>query len=106
MQPPHSVYTTGSWRPFPGQEEAFLAAWEEFASWAGELPGAGEPAVLARDLRDEGRFVSFAAWDDIEAVRSWKGHPEFKERMSRVQQHVDKFAPTELDVVASARREA
>jgi heme-degrading monooxygenase HmoA len=93
------VYTTGSWQPFPGQEEAFVAAWEEFAGWAAELDGAGE-AILARDVRVEGRYVSFLGWDDMEAVRGWKAHPEFKERMGRVQQFIDKFAPTELEVVA------
>ena len=35
----YSVYTTGSWQPFPGQEEAFIAAGEEFAEWAAGLDG-------------------------------------------------------------------
>jgi heme-degrading monooxygenase HmoA len=96
----YPVYTTGSWQPFPGQQEAFLAAWQEFAAWAASLDGAGHPQVLARDLRAEGRFVSFMGWRDLDAVRGWKGHPEFKERMSRVQQFIDEFAPTELEVVA------
>lgn len=95
----YPVYTTGSWQPFPGQEKAFIAAWEEFAGWAAGLDGAGE-AILASDVRAEGRYVSFLGWHDMEAVRGWKGHPEFKERMSRVQQFVDKFAPTEVEVVA------
>lgn len=93
------IYTTGSWKPFPGHEEAFLAAWSEFMGWATSLPGAGE-AILARDLRDPERFVSFAAWDGVEAMRGWKDSPEFKPRMGRVQEHIDKFAPTEVDVVA------
>ena len=93
------VYTTGSWKPLPGHEERFVEAWTEFATWASERPGAGK-ALLARDLRDPERFVSFMEWENVEAVRGWKGSPEFKERMSRVQQHVDKFAPTELEVVA------
>ena len=60
--------------------------------------------ILARDVRAEGRYVSFVGWDDMEAVRGWKEHSEFKERMSRVQQFVDKFAPTELEVVARLQR--
>jgi len=96
-----ATYTTGSWRPFDGHEEAFLSAWKEFAGWAATLPGAGK-AFLARDLRDPGRFVSFMHWEDIEAVRAWKTSPEFKPRMSKVQEHIDKFAPTELEVVADA----
>ena len=73
---------------------------KEFVGWAASLPGA-ETAVLARDLRDPGRYVSFMAWSDLESVRAWKGSPEFKPRMSRVQEHIDKFAPTELEVVAT-----
>ena len=96
------VYTTGSWKPFPGQEEPFVAAWIEFVKWASERPGAGT-ALLTRDLRDAERFVSFMDWESIEAVRGWKGSSEFKERMSRVQQHIDKFAPTELEVVAACK---
>ena len=93
------VYTTGSWRPFEGQEEAFVERWSEFSAWASGFPGAGR-AVLARDVRDTERFVSFVVWDSWEAMRAWKDSPEFKERMGRVQQHVDKFAPTEIEVVA------
>ena len=33
------VYTTGWWKPFPGQEEAFVDAWTEFASWAERAAG-------------------------------------------------------------------
>ena len=95
-----TIYTTGSWKPLPGHEAGFLEAWQEFMAWATGLPGAGE-AVLARDVRDSERFVSFAAWDSMDAVRAWKDSPEFKPRMSQVQRHIDKFAPTELDVVLS-----
>jgi heme-degrading monooxygenase HmoA len=92
-------YTTGSWRPFPGKEDDFVEAWEEFAGWGSAFEGAGT-ATLARDLRDEGVFTSFMDWDSVEAIRAWKTHPEFKERMGQVQQYIDTFAPTELKVVA------
>jgi heme-degrading monooxygenase HmoA len=95
------VFTTGWWKPFPGQEEEFVEAWVEFGSWASGLPGAGT-ARLTRDLRDPEHFVSFMEWESIEAVRGWKGSSEFKDRMSRVQKHVHKFSPTELELVASA----
>ncbi len=93
------TYTTGSWRPFPGHEAAFIDAWIEFSAWASSLPGAGE-AVLARDLRDAERFISVVEWESLDAVRGWKSSPEFKPRMARVQAHIDTFAPTELEVVA------
>lgn len=94
------AFTTGYWKPYDGQEEAFIEAWAVFAHWASEMPGAGT-VRLARDLRNPGHFVSFAAWESIEAIRAWKSSPEFKERMGRVQQHVDKFSPTELELVAA-----
>ena len=99
-RPGSPVYTTGSWRPFPGHEDAFLDAWREFASWSCRMPGA-HLALLGRDLRDPERFVSFMGWDSIDDVRGWKGSPEFKSRMAPVQEHVDRFAPTELEVAAA-----
>ena len=93
------VYATGSWKPFAGREQAFLEEWKDFMGWACSLPGARR-AVLTRDLRDRERFVSFSAWDDLEALKAWKSSPEFKARMSRVQAHIDSFAPTELEIVA------
>ena len=101
-----AFYSTGSWQPLAGQEEPFLEAWTEFSSWAGSQPGAAGAAVLARDLRDRERFISFMPWESLDAIQAWKAHDEFKQRMSGVQAFVDKFAPTETEVVARARRTA
>jgi heme-degrading monooxygenase HmoA len=95
-----AFYSTGSWQPHAGHEEQFLEAWRDFSRWSATMPGAGGEAVLARDLRDCGRFVSFMPWMSLEAIRAWKAHPEFKQRMGVVQEHVDRFAPTETEVVA------
>jgi heme-degrading monooxygenase HmoA len=100
-----AIYTTGSWKPNPGSEEAFVEAWSEFAAWASAMPGAGE-LRLVRDLHEPGRFVSFGDWQDLERVRAWKSSPEFRERMARVLQHVDDFGPTELELVATAEQGA
>lgn len=97
------LYTQGSWTPSPGKEEAFVEAWSEFAGWASGRPGAGT-LRLARDVRNWERFVSFGTWDSADDVRAWKSHPEFRERIARVLQHVDEFEPTELELVASASR--
>jgi heme-degrading monooxygenase HmoA len=96
-----AIYTSGTWQLDPGNEEAFVAAWTEFARWASGMPGAGT-LRLARDLRASGRFVSFGAWDSLEAVRAWKSAPDFRERMAHLLQHVAEFEPSELAVVASA----
>ena len=95
------VYTTGSWKTKPEQEQAFIEAWLEFAAWASASSGAGT-LRLARDVRSRDRFVSFGRWDSIDSVRAWKTSPEFRERIGRVVQHVDEFEPTELVVAATA----
>jgi heme-degrading monooxygenase HmoA len=93
-------YTTGNWTPKADEEEAFIEAWLEFADWARQIPGA-RTLRLARDMSDQTRFVSFGRWESIEAVRAWKGSPEFQERMSHVQEHVAQFVPAELEVIAT-----
>jgi heme-degrading monooxygenase HmoA len=96
-----TVYTSGTWKPTPGREEAFVEAWKNFAAWASRIPGAGR-LQLTRDLHDEGRYVSFGDWASEDAVRGWKDSPEFKERMAQVLQHVGEFQPAELGLVATA----
>jgi heme-degrading monooxygenase HmoA len=98
-----AFYSTGSWQPFAGQEQGFLDAWEEFAGWASGMAGAAGEALLVRDLRAPERFVSFMPWESLEAIKAWKSDPEFKPRMARVQAFVDRFAPTETEVVARVR---
>lgn len=96
-----TVYTSGTWKPIPGREEVFVGAWEQFAAWASQMPGAGRLS-LTRDLNDEGRYVSLGHWANEDAVRGWKGSPEFKERMAQVLQHVADFQSAELGLLATA----
>jgi heme-degrading monooxygenase HmoA len=98
-----TVYTSGTWKPTPGREQAFVEAWERFAAWASRLPGAGR-LLLTRDLGEAGRYVSFGDWASEDAIRDWKGSPEFKERMAQVLQHVGEFRPAELGLVATAEQ--
>ena len=95
------LITTGTWRPKAGAEDAFVAAWSEFAGWASSMPGAGI-LRLGRDMSDAERFVSFGTWESADAAHAWKASPEFRERMARVQEHVERFEPAELDLVATA----
>jgi heme-degrading monooxygenase HmoA len=95
------IYTTGTWRPTPGREDAFMRAWAEFAAWASSRDGAGT-LTLTRDRSDSGRFVSFGLWESEEAVRAWKSRDEFREGLARVLQHVDDFQPAELEVCVTA----
>jgi heme-degrading monooxygenase HmoA len=98
-----TVYTSGTWQPNPGSEEAFVEAWEEFATWASSMPGA-RSLRLVRDLTSPERFQSIGDWQNIDQVRAWKSSPEFRERIAHVLQHVSDFKPTELELVATAEQ--
>jgi heme-degrading monooxygenase HmoA len=97
-----TIYTSGTWKPNAGSEDAFVAAWKQFAAWASSRPGAGR-LQLTRDLRKPGQFISLGDWASIEEVRGWKSSPEFRERMAQVLQHVEEFQPAELTLIASAQ---
>jgi heme-degrading monooxygenase HmoA len=93
--------TSGAWRPKPGEEDAFIAAWGEFAAWASGMEGAGTLRLM-RDLGDPSQFLSTGIWGTIEQVHAWKASAEFRPRMGRVQQYVAQFTPAELQVIATA----
>jgi len=79
----YEIFTYGRWQVEPANEDAFIAAWAEFASWVSEQPGVSTVRVT-RDIRNPGRFISFGQWDDAEAVRAFKSSAEFQQRIGRV----------------------
>jgi heme-degrading monooxygenase HmoA len=90
----YEIFTHGTFEVDPGNEQAFVDAWSEFASWVSKRPGAGTLRLL-RDVRHPGRFFSLGEWDDAEAISAWKSSPEFKERLGRVVGQALCFEPTE-----------
>jgi heme-degrading monooxygenase HmoA len=96
----YEIFTSGRFEVEPGNENAFVDAWSEFAAWVSEQPGA-QTLRLFRDVRNAGRFVSIGQWGDAEAVRAWKSSPEFKERIGRVVEQATEFEPTEYVTLAT-----
>jgi heme-degrading monooxygenase HmoA len=97
------LITTGVWRVRPGHEAEFIHEWTRFAQWASTMSGSTR-LRLGCDLGDPQRYVSFAVWEGAAAAHAWKQSPEFREKIAQVLRHVDAFEPTELSVVAVARR--
>jgi heme-degrading monooxygenase HmoA len=93
------VYSSGMWKVKDGEDEAFVAAWTEFASWLSEMPGSGT-ARLVKDLDNAGQYLSFAPWESLDQMQAWKSNPEFPERMGKVQAHVAEFTPREMELAA------
>ncbi len=97
----YEIFTYGRFEVPSENEDAFVAAWSEFAAWVSEQPGA-HVFRLVRDTRNPGRFFSFGQWDDAEAVQAWKSTPEFKEGLRRMVEQSSEFEPTELVVLKRA----
>jgi heme-degrading monooxygenase HmoA len=93
------TYSSGVWTAKEGEEEAFVAAWTEFARWLTPMQGAGT-ARLIRDLSDPRRYLSFAPWESAEAMHAWRNAPEFPERLAAVRKHVAEFTPSDYELVA------
>jgi hypothetical protein len=70
------IYTTGRWMPNEGAEQAFVAAWSEFAAWASDMPRGGDalpderPAAAGslRQLRRLGRRRFRAGMEELAGV--------------------------------------
>jgi heme-degrading monooxygenase HmoA len=99
------TYTMGFWTAKVGEEDAFVAAWTEFAEWIKDQPGAGT-MQLVRDLSEPAKFISFADWAGIEEIRRWKATPEFREQIGRIRQHTDAFAPIEAELTVRVGKAA
>jgi heme-degrading monooxygenase HmoA len=97
----YEIFTYGRWQVEPAKEDAFVAAWAEFAAWVSEQPGVSTVRVT-RDIRNPGRFISFGRWDDAEAVRAFKSSPEFQQRIGRVVKEATQFEPTDLVTLVRA----
>src|SRR4030081_3141696 len=78
-------YTAGSWLVCAGGEDEFVAAWTEFTAWSLQHAPGAESFVLIRHAADPLRFLVFPAWTDADAVTSWRGSDEFRERLGGCQ---------------------
>ena len=83
-----------------GEEDAFVEAWREFASWGRTWPGCGT-LRLVRDRHEPSRYMSFGPWESFEAQQAWKDDPAFQERIGRVRQHTDESTPSVFELVTT-----
>ena len=75
-------FASGNWCVSPGREEEFVARWTEFLEWTrAAAPGLGS-ARLIRDAEDPRHFISFATWENAEAMQQWRSLPGFADHLS------------------------
>jgi heme-degrading monooxygenase HmoA len=92
------VYTSALWTVKPGQEDAFVAAWNDFADWAKGQPGAGRFG-LGRDVEDDRCFMSFAPWEDFDDLLNWRQSDEYAAHVDRLRQYVERFRPSTYELI-------
>jgi heme-degrading monooxygenase HmoA len=94
-----TMFTHTTWRVKPGHEDEFVERWREWAGWS-HRQGLRAHARLLRDVETPGTFVSFAPWEAIAAIRTWRAEAGYHERVARLQELVDSFEPQTLEQVA------
>ena len=94
-----TTYTVGDWRIEPGREDEFVEAWSDLARWTvTDVPGTTVARLLG-DPVDPQRFLSFAPWDDREAVTAWQAMPGFHERLANARACAESVEVRVLSVV-------
>ncbi|HEX2027890.1 MAG TPA: antibiotic biosynthesis monooxygenase family protein [Nitriliruptorales bacterium] len=92
------LYSLGEWTVKSGEEDDFVAAWNDFADWTTSNTSGNTWAKLLRDRDAPRRFISFGPWEDEEAVARWRQHSGFEEHVARIQEHVEAFVPHTMTV--------
>lgn len=88
-----TVYTQAEWKVRPGNEEASVSAWAEFARWTVENQPGAMTGMLLRDTREPLRFVSFGPWKDQEAADAWRRTSRFQEWFARFRELCSAVTP-------------
>jgi heme-degrading monooxygenase HmoA len=92
-------YTHTTWHVKQGNEDEFVARWDEWVEWS-HREGLAAPALLLRDAEEPSTFVSFGPWENLSAVRNWRSLAGYQERVARLREVVDSFEPRTLEVVS------
>jgi hypothetical protein len=97
-------YTSAQWTVRPGQEEAFVAAWQEVGKAFLRLPRPPAWGILLRSEEDPRRFVSFGPWPDNEAIDAMRADAKAADALNRIRALCEEASPGAYHVAAVAGR--
>jgi heme-degrading monooxygenase HmoA len=92
------LFTHGRWVVKPGREDAFVAAWRDFAEWTVANVEGSSNGWLLRDREQRDHFYSFGPWESLEAIEAWRASAGFQERVGGIQELLESFEPYTLDL--------
>ncbi len=96
-----TVYTLATWVVKPGNESAFIKAWDDFAHWTSMNQKGAQDAVLVQDSENSRKFISFGPWQDMDTVTQWRSTPEFKKAFAKFRELCIEIQPLTLHCVAT-----
>ncbi len=71
----HPPYTLARWLVHPGNEEAFIAAWQELGAVFLSLPQPTSWGLLLRSADQPHLFYSFGPWRSLEDIHAMRADP-------------------------------
>jgi heme-degrading monooxygenase HmoA len=85
-----TFYTSGEWIVKPGAEAAFFDAFRRSGvdDLDPPLEGLLQRPILLRDLKTEGRFVSFGEWESLEAIDVFRHRPDWQAMVGAMREHL------------------
>lgn len=97
-----AVYTLGIWTAKPGEEDAFVAGWKEFAT-ATKTDFPEATAMLLRDRDEPNVFISFGPWESLDQIEQWRGSEMFKSGIGKIRAALESFEAHTMDVAVEIR---
>lgn len=102
MEQTHTLYTLGNWTVKSGNEVAFIAEWKRFADWSANHCGGAGTAYLLQDVEHPHMFISYGPWDNADAIKAWRGTPEFQAFVGSVRRLCENFVPHSMKLAATS----
>jgi heme-degrading monooxygenase HmoA len=94
-------YASGNWMVKEGNEDEFLARWNEFLEWTRDNADGFGHANLIRDVSNPRHFLSFAEWADAESRSAWREMDGFAQRFGACRELCDDVQAGVFDRVAA-----
>jgi heme-degrading monooxygenase HmoA len=93
-------FASGNWVVRQGGESEFVARWTEFLEWTRACAPGLVSAQLIQDSDDPRHFISFASWESVETMQTWRSLPAFRDRLSACRELCDDFRGSSYTVAA------
>ena len=103
--PAAQQYSSVTWIVKPDRDDDFMACWEDLARWTLEkCPGCRSLRLLKDDATPR-KYVSFADWEDAEAVADWRRQDEFQRKFGNCRACCEYLDASDLGLVGLVERQ-